>query len=207
MPEHDNRGLEPGAEFDLLVRSSLETYADPGPDSGLAERVLARVAAEGARERTRRAKQTHGVIRWAIALPVAACLIVAIVLAGLKTPHNSPDHIDQARVTTPRSTDTGRGGPNAIPPSITARRDEALRPPRHSSRTAAAARVQRLPKLDVFPAPQPLTPAEQALIAYVAHAPNAERQSLVDAQKRLDAPLTIAALEIKPLEPPEPGGN
>jgi len=41
MPEHDNSRLEPGVEkagtdFDLLLRSSLETYADPGLESGLA---------------------------------------------------------------------------------------------------------------------------------------------------------------------------
>jgi hypothetical protein len=205
MHEHGNRGLETGAELDLLVRSSLETYAEP--ESGLAERVLARVAAEGEHERTRRSNRARRMSRWGIALPVAACLMVAIALAGLKYLHNSPDQINQARVTVPKSTDASAGGSNAISSSNTARRDDISRPLRHSSHVAAAARVQRLPKLDVFPTPQPLSPAEQALVAYVAHASEAERQSLVDAQKRLDAPLAIAALEIKPLEPPEPQGN
>ena len=260
MHEQDNRDAEPGAELDLLIRSSLETYAEP--ESGLAERVLARVgaeqvagkliklsqapendpsgakalthfagfigttevmpfykassahsrtslpaAAEGAHERARRTNRTRRMSRLAIALPVAACLMVAIVLAGLKTLHKPADSTYGAGVTHRAPTNAGAGGTIATSPSNTARRYDISLPPRHSSHTAAAVRVQRLPKLDVFPTPQPLTPAEQALVAYVAHAPEAERQSLVEAQKQLDAPLTIAALEIKPLEPPEPGGN
>ncbi|MGP8251458.1 MAG: hypothetical protein ACLQHF_05440 [Terracidiphilus sp.] len=206
MPEHDHRDLQPGAEqpsadFDLLLRSSLETYGDPGPDSGLAERVLARIAAEGARQQ---ARQT---IRWAIALPVGACLIVVIVLAGLRGLHNAPVGANQARVTLPRSADTGRDEPIKNSPSLTARRSDFSRPERHSSRPAAAATVARLPKLDVFPTPQPLTPAEKELIAYVAHVPEAERQSLVEDEQRIDTPLTIAALEIQPIAPPEPQGN
>jgi hypothetical protein len=64
-----------------------------------------------------------------------------------------------------------------------------------------------LPKLNVFPTPQPLTPSEKALVTYIAHAPEAERNALVDAQKQMDAPLSIAAIDIQPLEPPEEGGN
>lgn len=205
MHEHDDDRVEPGAEFDLLLRSSLETYADPGSKSGLAERVLARIAAEGEGGRARRMNP------WAIALPVAACLIIAILLLASKSVHHSAISSDEARVTLPKSTDAGRiadrGGAIENSPSVAARRNKESRPLRHSTRAAATATEARLPKLDVFPAPHPLTPAEQALVAFVARAPEAERKSLVETQKQLDAPLTIAALEIQPLEPPEPGGN
>ncbi|MGA7340491.1 MAG: hypothetical protein WBE72_15335 [Terracidiphilus sp.] len=201
MPEHENRGLEPGAEFDLLLRSSLQTYADPGPESDLAQRVLARVAAEGERGHTQR------MIRWAVALPLAACLIAVIALLASKPLHRPADRANQARVTPPGSTDAGRRTLIANSPSVMAWRNDVARSPRHPSRAAAAPSVQRLPKLDVFPAPQPLTPPEQALIAYVAHAPQAERQSLIETEQKINAPLSIEALEIKPLEPPEPGGN
>ncbi|MFZ0303964.1 MAG: hypothetical protein WAL75_14840 [Terracidiphilus sp.] len=206
MPEHKNRDLDfdnerPGGEFDLLLRSSLETYADPGPDSGLAKRVMARIAAEGERERSRRKT------RWAIALPLAACFIIAVVLLNSKSMHRSAHRIDQARVALPQSTGAGPSGPIENSPSIASRRSAVSRPLRHSSRTAAEARAERLPKLDVFPTTHPLTPEEKALVTYVAHAPEAERKSLIEEQKRLDAPLSIEALEIKPLAPPEPQGN
>jgi hypothetical protein len=212
MPDFDNRGLEfnserPGAEFDLLLRSALDTYADPGPDSQLAQRILAGIAAEGESERTRWTIRMRRLSRWAVALPVAACLIVAIVLLGSKLLHNPADRTNQARVTLPMSTNASAGGSIAISPSVTARRSDVSRPRRHSSPAAIAASAEHLPKLDVFPAPQPLTPAEKALVAYVAHVPETERKSLVEAQKQSDAPLSIAALEIQPIEPPEPGGN
>jgi hypothetical protein len=205
MFERNDRDLEPGAEFDLLIRSSLETYADPGPDSGLAQRVLARIATE--EERTRRTNRARRMIRWAVALPLAACLIIAIVLAGLRNLHKSADHTNQARVTLPKPTDASQSAAIANSPSVRARRDDVSRPQRHSSGAAVRATTVRLPKLDVFPTPQPLSPAEKELVAYVAHASEAERQSLVEEQKRIDAPLSIEALEIKPLAPPEPQGN
>jgi hypothetical protein len=201
MPEHNNRGLEPITEFDRLLRSSLETYADPGPDSRLAQRVLARIAAEGAREHTRR------MIRWAIALPVAACVVAALVILVSMPGHHPAVQTNQARMTPPVSTDAGPSRLVANSPSGVVRRSVASRPLRHSSSAAAGAAEGRLPKLDVFPTPQPLTPEEKALVTYVAHVPEAERKSLVDAQKQMDAPLSIEALEIKPLEPPEPEGN
>jgi hypothetical protein len=207
MPEHDGRGFDSGAEFDRLLRSSLETYADHGPDSDLAERVLARIAAEGERERMRRTERRHLVIRWAIALPVAACLVVVMVLAGLRALHNAPDGANQARVVPPKSNNAGRVGPIVNSPSIAARHNDASRSLRHSARAVATARVQRLPKLDVFPTPQPLTPEEQAFAAYVARVPEAERKSLIDTEKQVDAPLSIAALEIQPIAPPDTGGN
>ena len=206
MPEHDNlgRGLDaerPQAGFDLLIRSSLDTYADPGPDSQLAQRVLARIAAESVRVRTRRT------IRWAIALPVAACLIVALVLLASKPPHKPADNSGRARVTLPKSTETGRIGPTENAHAVTARRNDVPPVVRRSSHAAVAVTTARLPKLDVFPTPQPLTPAEREFVAYIAHASLAERRSLVETRQQMDAPLRIEALEIKPLEPPQPGRN
>lgn len=207
MPEHDNRNLDSGAEFDLLLRSSLETYADPGSDSGLAERVLARVAAEGESGRTSRTIQTRRMIRWAIALPVAACLIVAIILLASKPLHNSADSTNQARVAPPESTNAGSNGSTASLPAVPARHGVVSHLQRHFSHAAFTMSATRLPKLDVFPTPKPLTPAEKALVAYVGRAPQAERESLVEDEQRMNAPLTIEALEIKPLEPTEPQGN
>jgi hypothetical protein len=67
--------------------------------------------------------------------------------------------------------------------------------------------VKTLPKLDVFPSPQPLSPEEKALVSFAARAPEPVRQALIDAQTQADAPLNIAAIEIQPLDPPDQGGN
>ena len=71
MPDHD--------DLDLLLRSAVSTYGDP--DSGLAQRVLARVSAEVAPAPRRRW------LPWAIALPAAACLLLLLVLVGHKPAH------------------------------------------------------------------------------------------------------------------------
>jgi hypothetical protein len=260
MHEHDARnmepGAEPGAEFGSLIRSSLERYADPGPNSGLAERVMARIAVEQAAEKLNKLGQfperhssgakapthllsfigttkvvpfykaflsavrtsfsatreaahdrTSWTIRWVVALPVAACLIVALVLLASKTLHNSADGANQAHATSRESINDGSNGSTASLPVVPAQHNVFRRPERHSSRARATVSAAPLPKLDVFPTPQPLTREEQALVAYVAHAPQAERKSLIEDQRRMDAPLTIEALEIKPLALPEPEGN
>jgi hypothetical protein len=199
MPEHDHRGLQPDAAFDHLLQSALNTYADPGQDSGLAQRVLAHVAAECA------PKQTRRWLPWAFALPVAACLIVLMLVTVSKPARNITDRTNQAGLKQPKSVDIKGDGPSSI--SASTQRGKALRGMLHPTLAATVERTRRLPKLDVFPTPQPLTPAEQELVAYIAHAPETELQSLVDAQKQMDAPISIAALEIQPLRPPEPAGN
>jgi len=42
MPEHENRGLHSDAEFDHLLQSALNTYADPGQDWTLPARSCSR---------------------------------------------------------------------------------------------------------------------------------------------------------------------
>jgi len=64
-----------------------------------------------------------------------------------------------------------------------------------------------LPKLDVFPTPQPLTPEEQAVAISAFQIPAAEFQAVVVGQQQEDAPVSIAAINIQPLEPPDNGGN
>lgn len=80
------------------------------------------------------------------------------------------------------------------------------RRPRRHSQTIAAKAIP-LPKRDVFPTPRPLTPQEQALVEFAAHATKAERASFFAAQQQADEPLHIAAIQIPPIEPPAPGTN
>ncbi len=201
MPEHNDLALKPDDEFDLLLRSALNTYANPGSDSDLAQRVLARVADESAGRLTRRW------LPWAIAVPVAAGLLILIIHSGSKPMHTAADGTNQARVLQPPSTNVSGGRPSSISLLAPDQRTKASRPRQNSRDALPAAKTEHLPKLDVFPAPRPLTPEEQALASYVARVPETERQSLIEAQKRAEAPLTIAAIQIQPLEPPDHGGN
>ena len=184
MPEND--------PIDILIEAALSTYATPGP--GLEQRVLASVS--GARISTANyaPEPTPGRrwLPWAIALPVAASLLLSIVLVT-PTP-KPPPTVSVNRVPLPAASIV-----RTAPPTK----------PHHSasgnSRIAPAATP--LPKLDVFPTPQPLTPQEQALAVFAAKTPLPKLHALADAQMQADAPLNIAAIDIQPLDPSAQSGN
>jgi hypothetical protein len=188
-------------ELDRQLDAALATYADPGPDSGLDQRILNRIAAEIEPAPRRRW------LPWAIALPVAAGLLVFAVLSGtrpVQTPSNAPQqaHISQQ----PPSTSTEAA--NRLP-SRPAPIHRAGAPPAkpHPRRAVLASRSAPLPKLEIFPTVRPLSPQEETLVNFAAQASKSERESLVSAQQEGEAPLRVAAIEIKPLEPPAAGAN
>lgn len=190
MPESD--------DLNSMIDSALTTYGDPGPDSGLEQRVLARVAAEAASSPLRRW------LPWAIALPVAACLLI-FVISRLEISHSPDTH--STGVTQASEPAAARPVPQpALQPAPARRGESAARKSRPQS-VAIAAKSAPLPKLDVFPTPQPLTPEEQALVAFVRQAPASEHQALLEEQEKKNEPLRIAAIHIPPLEPPEQDGN
>jgi hypothetical protein len=186
-------------ELDLLIDSVLSTYGDPGPDSGLDQRVLARISSARASERVAPASRRRW-LPWVVGLPVAAGLLHFFFLAGPKTA--SP----------PTSVAKGMAQTQQVPivtaPSeaASAHRSEPVSSNGHvpfnlrSRSGKQASRTVALPKLDVFPTPQPLTAEEQALVAFAVRAPESERRSFIEAQKQAEAPLRIAAIEIPPLD-------
>jgi hypothetical protein len=192
-------------ELDRLIDSALSTYGDPGPDSGLEQRVLARI--ESVRVPARVAPRRRW-LEWAVGLPVAACVVLFVFfLAG---PKIAPP---------PTSVAKGVAQPQQLPvipahsEAPTALRSEPVssnrqlpisprsRPDKQTMRSVA------LPKLDVFPTPQPLTPEEQALVAFAVRAPESERKSFIEAQRQAEAPLRIAAIEIPPIDSPDKDTN
>ncbi|MFZ0746452.1 MAG: hypothetical protein WAM85_18740 [Terracidiphilus sp.] len=190
-------------ELDDLLDAALGTYADPGPDSDLDQRILARIAAQKLAEP---APRRHW-LPWVIALPAAACLLL-LVFSGPKTAHPPSGPATKAAVRPSQS------------PVITAHSEPHpvahVEPVRGSQRpfhaavyrpVVLAAKSAPLPKLDVFPTPQPLSPEERALVMFAARAPERERQSLIEAQKQSDEPLRIEAINIPPLDPPTQGAN
>lgn len=194
-------------DLDHLIDSALSTYGDSGPDSGLEQRVLARVASARASARVAPAPRRRW-LPWAFALPVAACLILSFFfLAGPKT----------AR--TPASVAKGVSQPQQLPiitahgeapPALRSVPVSSNRPIPFNPRSRPGNRAMpsgTLPKLDVFPTPQPLTAAEQALVTFAVRAPESERESFIASQKQAEAPLHIAAIEIPPLDSPDEDTN
>ena len=166
MPERD--------DLNSMLDSALMTYGDPGPDSGLEQRVLARVAAVAAPSPLRRW------LPWAIALPVAACLLI-LVMSRPRISHSPDAHSTGA--TQASEPAAARPVPQpALQLAPASRGELATRKSRPQS-VAIAAKSVPLPKLDIFPTPQPLTSQEQALVEFATQAPASERQALLEAQK------------------------
>lgn len=211
-------------EIDLLLDSALSTYADPGVHSGLEDRVLAAVAAaRNAGERRRFLAVRSRWLPWAIAFPVVASLVLWVVVEKMKDA--PPIQTEQARgqsigapAPADRLTSSSERHPSGAEAPFKAIRHAArLKPCPFKTLSAGlescpteatdVANQAPLPKLDVFPTPEPLTPQEQALAVIVAQTPAPELQALVAAQKQDEAPFPIAATHIPPLEPPDPGTN
>ncbi|HEY1984669.1 MAG TPA: hypothetical protein VGG85_04625 [Terracidiphilus sp.] len=192
-------------DLDLLLDSALLTYADPGPDACLEDRVLNALTAGSAPEvRTtwavRKPRRTW--LRWAIALPIAGCLLL-LWLSTPKTIHAPSTRHQEARQNNPAA---------ALSPAVTAeisthtprrlvtRAIQSAPPP---SNAQVANDVPR-PKLDVFPTPQPMSAEERALSLVAAQTPLPLRKALVDAQQD-DPPIHIASTHIPPLDSPDQG--
>ncbi|SPE18829.1 hypothetical protein SBA5_170059 [Candidatus Sulfotelmatomonas gaucii] len=186
-------------DLDLLIRSAVATYGDRGPDDDLARRILNHFAAEAAPARRW--------LPWAIALPIAAGLVALAVLSSSKPSRPGFGKTDQASNSHAPLRAIAGAAPSTAPPSARIQRSKAQLQNRQPRLAEKAARTAPLPKLDVFPTPRPLTSEEKAFAIFAAEAPEPERRSLIEAQRRVDAPLTIAVIQIQPLEPPEPGGN
>lgn len=189
MPEKDN--------LDRMLESSLSNYGEP--ESGLAERILARVESE--QKLAQPTPKWRGrILLWA-ALPVAACLLLTLLVLKSSGPTvtHPPNGLPESA-----STSTGSKAPSVENVTRPAPKTRA-RTPLQNSRTVAGSAAR--PKLDVFPLPQPLTPEEKALYAFATQVPEKERQAIMAAQKDDDAPLNVAALQIQPLEILDTGKN
>ena len=181
-------------KLDLLIDAALRTYGKA--DARLELRLLAQIADAG------EAWPRRMWLGWAVALPVAACLVLLALWWAKPAPRMAADWTAKdSKVTAPVA---GGGAAAPIPARAAVHR---------GGRSAAAgAREVKIaqavpPKLDVFPTPRPLTAEEKTLALVTAQAPAPELRALAEAQAQADAPIDIAAIEITPLEPPAPSGN
>lgn len=196
-------------DLDLLIDSALATYADPGPDSWLENRVLVTLAAVRTETSQVRTRWRRGWLPWAIAIPIAAGLLFLLLSPARHKPLPASEP-QQAHEGAPTATTPRAGSSSEVRPRLPNRSEI---PHRHAIRiTQPASPVQTalaapLPKLDVFPTPQPLTAEERALVVVAAQTPLPAREALIEAQSLDITPVRIAEIHIPPLEPPDQGQN
>lgn len=172
-------------ELDQLIDSALVTYAEPRP--GLEKRVHAGISAE--------AKVSWR--RWllpGLTLPLAASLLL---FAYFVPSRSRPLHQQIAVSPTAASTPSVAGVPITIrkSPSISRAKEH------YSERFGVRVRTDatQRPKLDIFPAQQPLSEAEQAVTRFAREASEAQRKALVLPEQDLTQPIQITAIHIPPL--------
>jgi hypothetical protein len=176
-------------DLDLLLDAALKTYAESEASPSLEQRVLARIAAEpSVAPRTRW-------LPWAIAVPLAACLLVVALFFSQQ--HRAP--IQTAL--TPSAPSSPLAALPAAPHPAQVHRARTRSPLHSAPPILLANRNVPLPKLDVFPTPQPLNAEERTLVVIATQTPVPLRKALVDAQSQPDAPLHIAEIRIPPIEP------
>ena len=61
-------------------------------------------------------------------------------------------------------------------------------------------RPKAMPKLEVFPAPAPLTSEERALMAFVKHDREQAEQTFAELRRRNDEPIDIQPIQIRLLQ-------
>ena len=185
-------------ELDLMLDSALSSYADAHADSGLEQRVLNRISAAASSVTPASAPRNRWPL-WAIALPAAACLLLLVFTMKKPRPHDPEQQIQTHQTVHPEIK-----APNETSSTLHEKSPQSTSIRIH----AVALKVNRRettpappqPKLDIFPTPTPLTPEEQAFAAFAFSAPEPERRALIESQKQLNVPLSIAAIHIPPLE-------
>lgn len=177
-------------ELDAKIDAALRSYAEPEsiPEPRvITARLLAEVRAQ--RMRTRRI-----LVAW---LPIAggALAVLTLALLWLLRPLEVP-RIAFAPQTPPTV------APAVLAPAAAApgRERTTARMIRADAHRPQGSRPEPLPKLQVFPTPQPLSTQEFKLAAIGAGAAPIARQQVLAAEQHLDDPIRIAALKIRPLE-------
>jgi hypothetical protein len=162
---------------DALLDRALSSYADAEPLNGLEQRILNRAS----RARPGMRLRYGSLLAIGATLALSCCFI--LTFHQTKSEPKKPP-LPIARVESP------------IPARIT------LPPPRQT-RVRHRRLVQRLPKREVFPTPQPPSAEERALLRFVGRDPKEAAEAFASLQRQMDAPLEIAPIEIKPLQTDE----
>ncbi len=198
MREHD---FSDQAGLDLMLDAALSTYGEPVPGDGLEDRMLAGITVESGKVPVR-PKRRQRWLTWAVPLPLAAGLLLIWgsthkITRSPKTEASRAEAADQAPIIVPSHKLNWHAER-----SFEATKHRAhLRQSPPGQVTAATT----TPKLDVFPAPQPLSREERTLAMVAKEAPLPLRKALIEAQDEDNLLPHIAVLHFPPLQSPDEG--
>jgi hypothetical protein len=174
-------------ELDQLIDAALPSYSAAEPQPGFEHRILRHALAKQQPKRSL-------FWAWALALPIAACLLISLFFIEHHNSHRST--LEATAKTTPATT--------AATPRKTPATDSFPSPRKgsipHKVSTRPSTTREALPKEDVFPSPSPLTAEERAAIALVRDPVKMRRE--IDTAGVEISPIRIAELQIKPIAPP-----
>lgn len=185
-------------EMDARIDAALRSYAQP-PETPEPRVVLAQLLE---RARTEEAQRRRW---WPWLIPAAGC--AAAILAGALWMMRAPAAPQIAYTPKAPGVVSVPPAPVRIPERAPVRSGAAPGTPQPPVQLAA----EKLPKLEVFPAPMPLASEEQKLVAFTRQTPPAVVHQVIEAKQHSDDPLEIAELKIQPLdtsdEPVTPKGK
>ncbi|HEY1808251.1 MAG TPA: hypothetical protein VGG42_06795 [Acidobacteriaceae bacterium] len=177
-------------ELDSRIDAALRSYTEPQ------KTTEPRVALARLMEQARAEQRERGIRWWMWGVTgAAACAVAAMVAIWI--------------LWTPRLPHIARGpkAPDVVALPIPASHAALVSSPEvrrttHHGRSPApierAATRSSLPKLDVFPTPQPLSPQEQALVAFAKHGPRDVQRAVLQDQQHWDDPIIVADLQKQP---------
>jgi hypothetical protein len=157
-------------EPDSVLDAALRDYSNRAPDAGLERRIVRRIQPTPAERRS------AAWIGWALAPVCLAAIIAAAITAGHDRPKAQP--LPQAaRIVQPPA--------EPLPPA--------------PMRRAAKVNKKRgkLPELETFPEPEPMTPGERALLRFARSEPEQAREFFADSAQVED--ITIDPIKIEAL--------
>jgi len=194
MPERD--------ELERLIDSELASYAEPR--AGLEQRVLARLEADGAWG----SRIFLGWHRWALAGAIA--MAIALIIGLPRFTHRVTVNTAGESITNQQRIASAKDAAPDV--HVRTRHLPRIAKSMRSARQIASGSAMRSenpqrPKLDIFPAPQPLSPQEQFLAELATHLPKAERERLLSGYNSQNAPLEISSIKISPITVPMLGKN
>jgi hypothetical protein len=172
--------------IDERIDAALRSYAEPGemPETRAAvARVMAQVELAESRKRF---------WMWAVGIPAVACLLMAVLVATTWWMRGSRQ---KEIAWVPKAPAVVRTEKREERVAVSELSHPGARKAAHQNVAPVVAAVQeRLPMLDVFPTPRPLTAEEQALVAFVRRAPPAVRKAVIEDQQHWDDPIIVADL-------------
>lgn len=208
MREDKRTDFDDRYEPDERVDAALRRYAN-APHFSEPRVALARVRALAEQEPERRPRR---VWTWVVPSVIAAALMVVVALWVMRTPQTpqiawapktpgvaNVEHSESTNVSPIQKATAGHSTRDANHCCVE-RHAAAIRTLAQNDRAVRVRVSEHLPKQEVFPTPQPLSPEERALLALATQAPPEVRKQVIEAQKHFGDPIQIAALAIRPLD-------